>query len=165
MKRYGNLYPQITDFNNLICAAEKAQQGKKKRENILRFHSNLEAELLKLQNELESKTYQPGAYETFHILQPRPRMISAAPYRDRVLHHALIAIILVIFEKTFTIDSCANRKEFGTHRALRRFTGFARSSRYILQCDIKKYFPSIDHEILKTLVRRKLKCKDTLNKT
>jgi retron-type reverse transcriptase len=89
-------------------------------------------------------------------------LISAAPYRDRVVHHALCNIIEPIFEKTFIYDSYANRKGKGTHRALRRFTKFARTSRYILQCDIRKYFPSIDHEILKKHIRRKIKCKDTL---
>lgn len=77
-------------------------------------------------------------------MEPKPRMILAAPYRDRVVHHALCNVIMPIFERTFIFDSYANRVGFGTHRALRRFTEFSRSSRYILQCDIKKYFASID---------------------
>jgi retron-type reverse transcriptase len=162
MKRYGNLYPQITDFANLVLAAHQAQRGKRFREKILKFNYNLEAELAKIKSELESKTYQPGRYKTFEICEPKPRLISAAPYRDRVVHHALCNIIVPIFERTFIADSYANRLGFGTHKALRRFTSFARSSRYILQCDIKKYFPSIDHEILKSLLRCKLKCDDTL---
>ncbi|MBD2770825.1 RNA-directed DNA polymerase [Iningainema tapete] len=162
MKRVGNLYPAITDFANLIEAACQAQKGKRLRDNVLQFHYNLETELVKLKSQLESKTYQPGRYKTFEICEPKPRLISAAPYRDRVVHHALCNIISPIFEKTFIADSYANRLGFGTHRALRRFTTFARSSRYVLQCDIKKYFPSIDHAILKTLLRRKIKCKDTL---
>jgi retron-type reverse transcriptase len=89
-------------------------------------------------------------------------MISAAPYRDRVVHHALCNVIAPVFERTFIDHSYANRLGFGTHRALRRFTELARSHRYILQCDIRKYFPSIDHEILKTIIRRKIKCRDTL---
>ncbi|MBO3461740.1 RNA-directed DNA polymerase [Aetokthonos hydrillicola] len=162
MKRYGNLYPQITDFSNLISASRQAQRGKRFRDNVLKFNYNLEAELAKIKRELQSKTYQPGRYKTFEICEPKPRQISAAPYRDRVVHHALCNIIVPIFERTFIADSYANRLGFGTHRALRRFTSFARSSRYILQCDIRKYFPSIDHEILKSLLRRKLKCHDTL---
>jgi retron-type reverse transcriptase len=89
-------------------------------------------------------------------------LISAAPYRDRVVHHALCAVIMPIFEKTFIHDTYANRVGYGTHRALERFTSFARSHRYVLQCDIRKYFPSIDREILKTLIRRKIQCPDTL---
>jgi retron-type reverse transcriptase len=117
---------------------------------------------LAIQHDLESKAYRPGTYRTFQIVEPKKRMISAAPYRDRVVHHALCNIIMPIFERTFIRDSFANREGFGTHRALRRFTQFARSSRYVLQCDIKKYFPSIDHEILKSIIRRKIKCRDTL---
>jgi retron-type reverse transcriptase len=162
MKRHGNLYPQITNYQNLLSAAKKAQKGKLNQEVVSKFIYYREVELEQMQNELESKTYKPGAYKTFEILEPRPRMISAAPYRDRVVHHALCNIVLPIFERTYIHDTYANRLGYGTHRALRRFTSFARSSRYILQCDIKKYFPSIDHQILKTLLRRKIKCKDTL---
>ncbi|XHR80291.1 MAG: reverse transcriptase domain-containing protein [Gloeotrichia echinulata DVL01] len=162
MKRYNNLYPQITDFSNLVLAARQAQRGKRFRENVLRFNYNLEARLANIKNDLESKTYQPGRYKTFEICEPKPRLISAAPYPDRVVHHALCNIIVPIFENTFIADSYANRLGKGTHGALQRFITFARSSRYILQCDIKKYFPTIDHEILKSLLHRKLKCQDTL---
>lgn len=79
-----------------------------------------------------------------------------------MVHHALCTVIVPLLEATYIHDSYANRSGFGTHRALRRFTRFARSSRYVLQCDISKYFPSIDHEILKATLRRKLKCPDTL---
>ncbi len=162
MKRHGNLYHQIINFENLLIAAKKAQRGKRFRENVLDFNYNLESELVQLQTELTNQTYQPGEYRTFYIKEPKIRMISAAPYRDRVVHHALCNIIVPLIESSFIGDSYANRVGFGTHRALRRFTKFARSSRYVLQCDIQKYFPCIDHEILKTLLRHKLKCADTL---
>ncbi len=162
MKRYGNLYPQIINFNNIYLAARKAQKGKRFQHNVLQFNYNLETELLKIQQELKHKTYQPGTYRTFHLRDIKTRLISAAPYRDRVVHHALCNIIVPIFERTFISDTYANREGYGTHKALRRFTDFARSSRYVLQCDIRKYFPSIDHQILKQLIRRKIKCQDTL---
>lgn len=162
MKRYGNLYPKIFEFENLFLATRQAQKGKRYRDNVLEFNYHLETELIRLQQELTNKTYQPGAYRTFHLTNPKSRLISAAPYRDRVVHHALCNIIAPIFEKSFIYDSYANRVGFGTHRALKKFTKFARNSRYVLQCDIKKYFPSIDHEILKQLIRRKIKCHDTL---
>jgi retron-type reverse transcriptase len=146
----------------LILAAKKAQKGKRFRENILAFNHNLEAELIQLQTELTAQTYAPGSYETFQIRQPKPRLISAAPYRDRVVHHALCNIIAPILEKSLIPDTYANRIGFGSHRALEKFTQLARSHRYILQCDICKYFPSIDHEILKSLIRRKIKCPETL---
>lgn len=128
MKRYGNLYPKIVEFENLLSAARQAQQGKRYRENVLEFNYNLERELVTLERELRSKTYQPGNYRTFYIKEPKLRMISAAPYRDRVVHHALCNVIVPIFERTFIHDSSANRVGFGTHKALRRFTQFARSS-------------------------------------
>ncbi|EAZ89367.1 RNA-directed DNA polymerase [Crocosphaera chwakensis] len=162
MKRYGNLWQKIIPFENLYSAAKKAQKGKRYRDNVLDFNYNLATELFKIQQELTNKTYQPGQYRTFHLRDPKSRLISAAPYRDRVVHHALCNIIVPIFEKTFICDSYANREGYGTHRALRRFTDFLRTHTCILQCDIKKYFPSIDHQILKQLIRRKIKCQDTL---
>ncbi|MDX2216863.1 MAG: RNA-directed DNA polymerase [Oculatellaceae cyanobacterium bins.114] len=162
MKRYGNLWSQITDFENLLQASQQAQQGKRYRSSVLAFNYNLENELLKLQTELRQKTYTPGGYKTFVIRDPKSRLISAAPYRDRVVHHALCNVIIPLIECTFIHDTYANRKGYGTHRALTRFTDFARSSRYVLQCDIRKYFPSIDLAILKEMLRRKIKCPDTL---
>lgn len=162
MKRYGKLWADVTAFSNLLLAARQAQKGKRFRENVLLFNYHLERNLEQLQQELRSKAYRPGPYKTFEIKEPKIRLISAAPYRDRVVHHALCNIIVPIFERSFIFDSYANRVGFGTHRALRRFTKFLRSSRYVLQCDIQKYFPSIDHAVLKNLVRRKLKCLDTL---
>jgi len=162
MKRYGILWPDITTFANLLDAAQQAQKGKRFRPNVLAFNHNLEIELLTLQAELVTHTYRPGPYRTFEIVEPKRRMISAAPYRDRVVHHALCNVIAPLIERSFIYDSYANRVGKGSHKALERFTGFARSSRYGLQCDIQKYFPSIDHAILKRLIRRKIKCPDTL---
>jgi retron-type reverse transcriptase len=162
MKRFGNLYPEIADFDNILLAAKKAEKRKRFSENVLAFNYNLENEIIEIQAQLINKTYQPGAYKTFYIMEPKIRMISAAPYKDRVVHHALYNVVAPLLEKTFIADSYANRVSFGTHRALRRFISFARSSRYVLQCDIQKYFPSIDHEVLKSLLRRKIKCRDTL---
>ena len=162
MKRYGNLYPKIIDFDNLLKAAKQAQLGKRFNDSVLAFNDNLEGNLLQLQKELKNYSYLPGEYHTFRIYDPKPRLISAAPYRDRVVHHALCNVIVPLIEKSFIPDSYANREGYGSHRALKRFIGFARSSKYILQCDIKKYFPSIDHQILKQQIRHYLKCRETL---
>lgn len=162
MKRHNHLWADIVSFPNLLAAARQAQKGKRYRDNILRFNYSLENELIQLQYELHTQTYRPGPYKTFSVKEPKPRLISAAPYRDRVVHHALCNIILPLFERTFIHDSYANRVGFGTHRALKRFTHFARTNGYVLQCNIRKYFPSIDHEILKHVLRRKIKCPDTL---
>ncbi len=162
MKRYGDLYPQIITFENLLAAAKQAQRQKRYREPVLAFNDHLERELLQLQRELQTQTYQPGRYKTFEIYEPKRRLISAAPYRDRVVHHALCNIIVPIFDRTFIATSYANRKGYGSHRALRQFVQNARDYRYVLQCDICKYFPSIDVTMLKQIIRRKLKCKATL---
>lgn len=162
MKRYGNLWPPIVDFENLLAACRQAQQGKRFRPNVLAFNHALEEELFRLQTELRDFTYQPGAYRTFKIWDPKPRLISAAPYRDRVVHHALCNVIMPLLEPTLIEDTYANRIGYGTHRALKRFTGWARRYRYCLQGDIQKYFPSIDHKILKDLIRRRIKCSETL---
>jgi RNA-directed DNA polymerase len=162
MKRLGNLWPQIVEFDNLYIASRQAQKGKRFRENVLTFNYALESEIFTLQSELIKQSYQPGAYRTFEIRDPKPRLISAAPYRDRVIHHALCNIIVPPLDKTMIGETYANRSGYGTHRALKQFTFFARSHQYILQGDIRKYFPSIDHEILKSLLRRKIKCPETL---
>ena len=162
MKRSNHLWQEITSFENLLRAAKKAQRGKRFRANVLEFNRDLEGNLLSIQTQLQHQTYQPGAYRTFEIFEPKPRIIAAAPYIDRVVHHALCNVIVPIFEHTLIRDCYANRIGYGTHRALKRFTQFARSSRYVLQCDIQKYFPSIDREILKSLIRRKIQCRETL---
>lgn len=162
MKRFTNLWCQITDFANLLEAARKAQKGKRYRDNILAFNYNRESELLDLQATLIAQTYRPGAYRTFEIVEPKRRLISAAPYRDRVVHHALCNIIAPLVEPSFIYDSYANRVGKGSHRALDRFIHFSRNRRFVLQCDLQKYFPSIDHNIIKAVIRRKIKCKNTL---
>jgi RNA-directed DNA polymerase len=162
MKRYGQLWDEITSFENLLLAARKAQRGKRFRPNVLEFNDRLELNLLALQSQLRNQTYEPGGYRTFEIFEPKPRIIAAAPYVDRVIHHALCNVIVPIFERSFVRDSYANRSGYGTHRALQRFTQFSRGSRYVLQCDVQKYFPSIDRLILKSLIRRKIKCNETL---
>lgn len=162
MKRYGNLWHQIVAFENLLSAARQAQKGKRFKADVLAFNYNLENELQQLRHELVTQTYRPGAYTTFEIKDPKPRLISASPYRDRVVHHALCNIIVPLIEPTLIGDTYANREGYGTHRALQRFIQFARSSRYILQCDVRKYFPCIDHKILQFILRRKIKCPETL---
>lgn len=162
MKRHGNLWDEITSFPNLLRAAEKAQRGKRLTPAVRRFNQNLEWELLQLQSDLREKTYQPGHYRAFMIQHPKPRLISAAPYRDRIVHHALCNVIEPVFDRTFVFDSYACRVGKGTHRAVDRFTQFARRYPFALKCDVKRFFPSIDHEILLGLVARKLKDGDAL---
>ena len=162
MKTYPRLFDKITDWDNLILAAKKARQGKRFDPSATRFSLRLESELLRLQRELQSQTYRPGLYHTFLIHDPKQRMISAAPFRDRVVHHALVNVIEPIFEKTFVHDSYANRKGKGTHRAIERYQHYARRYPWVLKCDIRKFFPSVDHAVLKREIRWKIACPDTL---
>ena len=162
MKTYNHLFDKISHFDNLLLAAKKAQKGKRFHNSTTAFHFHQEENLLKLQRELLSKTFQPGPYRTFIINDPKERLISAAPYRDRVVHHALCNIIEPLFEQTFIYDSYANRKGKGTHKAIQRYQHYAKKYRYVLKCDIRKFFPSIDHVVLKKEIRRKVACQNTL---
>jgi RNA-directed DNA polymerase len=162
VKTYKNLYPHIYTWETLEKAYRKARQGKRSTQPVADFEYKWESHLLRLQEELASKTYQPGPYHSFYIHEPKKRLISAAPFRDRVVHHALCRVIEPIFEARFIHDSYANRVGKGTHRALDRCTYFARRYRYVLQCDIKQHFPSIDHAILRRILAKHIACPDTL---
>jgi retron-type reverse transcriptase len=115
MKRHGHLWDQVSSFEALLHAAEQARKGKRFRPAVAAFHFDQERALWKLHAELTTKTYRPGAYHSFFIYEPKKRQISAAPYRDRVVHHALTGVLEPIFEKTFIADSYACRKGKGTH--------------------------------------------------
>lgn len=162
MKTYGHLFETICSFQNLLAAAARARKGKRLRPDVAAFHYELEPNLLRLREELLEGRYRPGAYRAFHIRDPKPRLISAAPYRDRVVHHALCRVIEPLFERSFIHDCYANRRGKGTHRALDRCTEYARRYRYVLKCDIQKYFPGIDHQILKGILARRIRCPRTL---
>jgi retron-type reverse transcriptase len=140
MKSYRHLYPRVCDWNNLYWAWCKARRGKRGHAPAATFEFDLEGNLCRLQRELESKSYRPGAYSSFYIHEPKRRLISAAPFRDRVVHHALCNVIEPLFERRFIYDSYANRVDKGTHRALDRCQQFARRYRYALQCDVVQFF-------------------------
>jgi retron-type reverse transcriptase len=162
MKRHGNLWQQVISFESLLRAAEKARRGKRFGPAVASFHFNLEHELGALHEELATKTYRPGAYRTFFLFEPKARQISAAPYRDRVVHHALVNVLEPLYERAFIHGSYACRKGKGSHAAVGRCQQFARRFRYVLKADIQKFFPSVDHEILKRQVARKVKDRDVL---
>jgi hypothetical protein len=161
-KKYDHLYHKITNFTALHHATLKAVKGKRKKPGVASFLATMEKECLTLSDKLSNKTWQPGRYTEIHVLDPKPRMVSAAPFRDRVVHHALCHVINPLFEKTFIYDSYANRLKKGTHRAIDRYQHFARGCKHVLRCDIYRFFPSIDHEIIKQDLRWRLKCQDTL---
>jgi retron-type reverse transcriptase len=151
-----NLQEQLCDWENIRLAYQNASRGKRGRGATAAFEMLLADHLLELQNELTEQTYQPGNYTSFYIHEPKKRLISAAPFRDRVAHHALCNITVPYFERWFIPDSYANQKGKGTHRALDRCTKFARRYPYVLQGDVKQFFPSIDHVILREILARML---------
>jgi len=142
---------------DLLIALQKAVKGKRQKASVIPFLFNQEKELIQLCSELQTQAWRPGGYRTFKIYDPKERNISAAPFRDRVVHHYLCLLIEPIFEKTFIHDSYANRIGKGTHKAINRFQYFARRYPFVLKCDIKKFFPSLDHEILKREIRWRVK--------
>jgi RNA-directed DNA polymerase len=162
-RTYKNLYPQICAFENLYQAHRKARRGgKRKNPQVAEFEHNLGENLLRLQEELETRAYRPGPYRSFIHVERKARKISAAPYRDRVIHHALIRVINPIFEARLIHDTYANRVGKGTHAALDRAQHFARRYPYALKCDVVQFFPSVDHAILRCLLARHIACPSTL---
>lgn len=162
MKRTGNLFETVCSFKNLWLAYQKASRGNGKKEEAARFSFNLERELLLLREELSQGTYCPGRYRYFKIYYPKERTISVAPFRDRVVHHAIVNVLEPIYEKSFIFDSYATRKNKGTHRAIKRAQVFFGQNAYYLKFDVDKYFDTVSHEILLALVARKIKDKGLL---
>jgi retron-type reverse transcriptase len=157
------MFDEICSMKNLLLAAKKATKGKKSRHGAARFWFHREAELLKIQRELQDETYAFGPYREFEICDKGiKRKISAAPFRDRVVHHAMMNLLEPIFEKSFIHDTYANRKGKGVFAALKRAHYFARRYTHVLKLDIRKYFPSIDHAILKSMIEKKILCQKTL---
>jgi retron-type reverse transcriptase len=157
MKRSGGLFEKIIAFDNLLLAARKAQRGKRHRTSVAHFLFHLEPQILTLQEELRAGTYRMQPYHTFTIYEPKQRQICAAAFRDRVVQHALCTVLDPLFEASFIHDTYACRRGKGTHAAVRRAQQFARKFPYVLKCDVRKYYDSIDHAVLKALLRRQLK--------
>jgi len=152
-------------YENLHNAYLKARRGKNDIAEVLQFTYNLEEGLLKLQYELENQTYRTGKYRHFIIFEPKERKISALPFRDRIVHHAVCSVIEPIFDSRFIYDSYACRKGKGTHAGADRIQKFIRKANnnyYVLKCDVSKYFQSVDHEILKQVIREKIADKKLL---
>ncbi len=134
MKRHAGLFAQVVRFDNLLLAARKAARGKRDRPTVARFELDLERELLTLQQALAAGSYCPGAFFTFEVQDPKRRAICAAPFRDRVVHHALCDVLESAFERRLIFDTYACRPRKGTHAAIARAQHFARRYRYYLKC-------------------------------
>lgn len=139
---------QLTGFANLYTAWRDASRGKRHRQSVSRFACDLEEELLLLQYQLQADTYRPGPYRMFTIYERKPRVISAAPFRDRVVHHALMNVLDPQLDAMMYRHSYACRVGKGVHAAVNRYETCARRFAYVLKMDVQRYFPSIDQRIL-----------------
>ena len=161
-RRHDGLIDEIANFAALRAAALRAARGKRRNASAARFMAGLERNILRLEHVLKQRRWRPGPYRVMHIRDPKPRRISAAPFSDRVIHHALCAVVEPIFERGFIHDSYANRAGKGTHAGIARYEHYRDRHTHVLHCDIHRYFPAIDHTILKTDLRRRIACDETL---
>ncbi len=147
-------FERLSSFEALLQAYRQAARGKRARPDVAAFDYHLEGWLLRLRDRLVARTYRPGPYRRFTITDPKPRVISAAPFADRVVHHALVNVLEPLYERRFIPHSYANRLGKGIHKALRQAKLYARRYKYVLRCDIVQCFPSIDHAILRRNLAR-----------
>jgi len=171
-----NLFPKLCSFRNLELAYRKARRNKRCKPAVQKFEMHLEQNILQLKHELETGAYTPRPLRQFVIRDTKTRVISASRFRDRVVHHALCNTIQPILEKSFIHDSCANQIGKGASRALERFDTFKRRVSengrlvnkpittsivigYVLKADIRHYFDTVDHEVLLTIIQKKVKDK------
>lgn len=167
MKTENNLWADVIDFENLYVTYKEASKGKRYLRASLKFAQNLEENIITIQNELIWKEWRPRPLREFTIHEPKKRLISAPDFRDRVVHHALVRVIEPVFDKAFISDSHACRKGHGVQRAALRVQHFTRSAQsrgafWTYKGDIKKFFPSVSHDVIKRIVRRKISDSDVL---
>lgn len=166
MKRIGNIYDRITSLRNLYEADVKAQKGKHRNYGVRLHNSKRESNLLVLQDLLLSRTYRTSTYDIFNIYEPKERIVYRLPYfPDRITHHAIMNVLEPMFVETFTRDTYACVKRRGIHALLRKLKGDLNDlegTPYCLKFDIKKFYPSIDHDVMKGLLRKKFKDPDLL---
>lgn len=162
MKRTGNLFERISETDNLYEAWIKAKRGKIHQADVLRFERELDLNISKLQSQLQSGTVEIGNYHYFTITDPKKRIICAASFPERVLHHAIMNICDPVFEKHLIYDIYATRKNKGTYAALDRAKVFVKKYKYYVKLDVRKYFDNIDHHILQMQLKRLFKDKRLL---
>jgi RNA-directed DNA polymerase len=163
-------FDSIISVQNLLLAWQEFIKDKKKKKDVMEFQLKLMDNIFNLHQDLKSKSYAHGRYDAFKINDPKPRDIHKASVRDRLLHHAIYKILYPFFDKKFIYDSYSCRVEKGTHKAMERFTEFHRKvsknntkTCWVLKCDIRKFFASIDHNILKNILVKYVQDIDTLS--
>lgn len=163
----GCSFEKIVSFENILNAAYQCRKGKTKANATLAFFNNLEENVIQIQNELMWGTYQMSPYHHFYVFEPKRRLISAPHFRDRVVHRAIYNIIEPLFDKQYIHDSYACRRNKGTHKGADRAQAFIKKverehgKAYALKADIRHYFSSIDHHILKSIIDVKIHCDST----
>lgn len=169
MKRYNNLFESVISPEALFTAWEEFRKGKGSKADVLLFERDLEQNIFQLHRDLREKVYRHGPYTGFYISDPKLRHIHKATVRDRVIHHAVFTILSTIFEPTFIADSFSCRIGKGTHKGVARVQQMIRSVSknethpcYALKCDVKKFFDSVDHPILLTILQRRITDPDVL---
>lgn len=169
MKIHSDIFNKIISLENLFISWEEFKIGKTRKKDVLEFGRHLEDNLFSLHRELKNKTYRHSDYTSFYITDPKLRHIHKAKVKDRIVHHAVHRILYPVFDPTFICDSYSCRLGKGTHKAVRRLEEFTRkvSKNYtgecfVLKCDIRKYFASVDHGILLGLIGKKIKDRDMM---
>lgn len=161
--QFTHRFEDIIGVENLLEAWREFAKGKRHKRDVQEFSMGLMKHILTLHNELVNHTYQHGGYQAFRVHDPKPRDIHKAAVRDRLVHHAVYRVLYPFFDRTFIADSFSCRNDKGTHNAINRFRahGYKVSKNntktcWVLKCDIVKFFANIDHEILRSMVRRKI---------
>lgn len=169
MKIYKNVFEKIISLENLFSAWDAFKGGKRNRYDVQVFERNLEENIFELHRDLKAKKYKHGAYSGFWIRDPKPRHIHKATVRDRVLHHAIFNILNPIFEPTFIAQSFSCRVDKGTHKGIEtlgtitnKISKNGHKSTFALKCDIKKFFDSVDHDVLLKIISGKIKDADAM---
>ncbi len=158
-----DIFEKVISLENLFTAWNEFKRGKEKKLDVQKFALNLEDNIFELHKKLRAGTYQHSNYTSFYICDPKLRYINKATVCDRVVHHAVMRVIESMFDKTFIFDSYSSRKGKGTHRAVGKFRKLAWQLSHndtkvvwVLKCDIKKFFDSVDHRILLALIKKKI---------
>ncbi|MFA4880357.1 MAG: reverse transcriptase/maturase family protein [Candidatus Doudnabacteria bacterium] len=164
MKIYKNIFNQIISSENLFSAWDDFKVGKWRKMDVRRFEWKLEKNIFQLQRELRRRSYKHGSYTSFYIRDPKQRHIHKAEVRDRILHHAIFSVLNPIFEPTFIPHSFSCRIGKGTHKGVLALNNFVRKTSkncskacYILKCDVRKFFGTVDHGILMSILKKRIK--------
>lgn len=162
-------FEEIISLENLFGAWRKFKKGKMKKKDVQEFALNLEDNIFGLHEDLKSGNYHHSNYTSFFVRDPKLRHIHKVIVRDRLMHHAVCRIIEPIFEKTFIFDSYSSRRDKGTYKAIRRFKKFAWKlsqndikTVWVLKCDVRKFFDSVNHNILLGLIKNRIKDEQAL---